>query len=209
MAVAGGRNGMNEDDSDDEQGVYLHGGADEAWANLDHDLPPHLRPLADAAQSGDLDALRTALDNYDGTIDDPVEDGDTVLHLACLYGHLACVQFILEKGASLEIKDEEGAIPLHDACAGGFTEIVKCILDFVSNDQEFITRMLSTVDAEGDTPLHHAARGEHMDVVKILLQAGASPKNANAYGQTPAELADPQTEVRAFLTDAENANDTD
>lgn len=31
-------------------------------------------------------------DNYDGTIDDPVEDGDTVLHLACLYGHLACVE---------------------------------------------------------------------------------------------------------------------
>lgn len=31
-------------------------------------------------------------DNYEGTIDDPVEDGDTILHLACLYGHLACVQ---------------------------------------------------------------------------------------------------------------------
>ena len=31
-------------------------------------------------------------DNYAGSIDDPVEDGDTVLHLACLYGHLPCVQ---------------------------------------------------------------------------------------------------------------------
>lgn len=28
-------------------------------------------------------------------------------------------QLLLERGASLEAKDEEGAIPLHDACAGG------------------------------------------------------------------------------------------
>lgn len=28
-------------------------------------------------------------------------------------------QLLLERGASLEAKDEEGAIPLHDACASG------------------------------------------------------------------------------------------
>jgi hypothetical protein len=31
-------------------------------------------------------------DNHNGSIDVPVEDGDTLLHLACLYGHLPCVQ---------------------------------------------------------------------------------------------------------------------
>ncbi|XP_078173399.1 ankyrin repeat family protein [Carex rostrata] len=208
MAVPGGRNGM-EDDDDEQQGVYLDGGGSDAWADVDHEVPAHLRPLVDSAQSGDLDSLRTALDNYDGTIDDPVEDGDTVLHLACLYGHLACVEYILQRGANLEIKDEEGAIPLHDACAGGFTEIVSYILNFASNNPECITRMLNTVDVEGDTPLHHAARGEQMEVVKILLEAGASPNKTNAYGQTPAELADQNTEVRAFLTAAEAANETD
>lgn len=34
----------------------------------------------------------TFSDNFDGNIDEPVEDGDTVLHLACLYGHPNCVQ---------------------------------------------------------------------------------------------------------------------
>lgn len=29
------------------------------------------------------------------------------------------LKLLLERGASLESKDEEGAIPLHDACAGG------------------------------------------------------------------------------------------
>lgn len=91
-------------------------------------------------------------DNLTGSIDEPVEDGDTALHLTCLYGHLPCVrvswsyfsvlllffiyvsviinpckkygfsfpiQLLLERGANIEVEDEDGAIPLHDACAGG------------------------------------------------------------------------------------------
>jgi ankyrin repeat protein len=46
---------------------------------------------------------------------------------------------------------------------------------------------------------HHAARGEHLDVVKLLLEAGASPKKENTYGQTPADMADQDTEVRTLL----------
>jgi hypothetical protein len=60
MAVPGGRNGL-EDDDDEQQGVNLDGGDGDAWADFDHDVPLHLRPLVDAAQSGDLDSLRTAL----------------------------------------------------------------------------------------------------------------------------------------------------
>ena len=36
--------------------------------------------------------LQMCTDNFEGSIDQPVEDGDTALHLACLYGHLPCVQ---------------------------------------------------------------------------------------------------------------------
>jgi hypothetical protein len=31
-------------------------------------------------------------DNLSGSIDEPVEDGDTALHLTCLYGHFQCAQ---------------------------------------------------------------------------------------------------------------------
>lgn len=196
MAVPGGRNGLVDDDDVADHAEAFGAASDDEEAPL----PPHLRALADAAQTGDADALRAALDNYDGSIDDPVEDGDTVLHLSCLYGHLPCVQLVLQRGASLECKDEEGAIPLHDACAGGFTEIVQCILNFAANTEGCAMRMLNTVDAEGDTPLHHAARGEHMDTVKLLLEAGACPKKENSYSQAPAEMADQDTEVRALLT---------
>jgi len=77
--------------------------------------------------------------------------------------------------------------------------MVQYMLNFAANRDDCIVRMLNTVDSEGDTPLHHAARGEHLDVVKLLLEAGASPKKENTYGQTPADMADQDTEVRTLL----------
>ncbi|KAH6825345.1 Ankyrin repeat family protein [Perilla frutescens var. hirtella] len=199
MAVPDGRRGDDEDGAAlfEEEGVDF---ADDD--DIDHsEIPVHLRPLVSAAESGDLDALRQALDNFDGNIDEPVEDGDTVLHLTCLYGHLNCVQFLLERGANLEAKDEDGGIPLHDACAGGYMEIAQHLINS-ANDPDRLKRMLETVDMEGDTPLHHAARGEYANVVRLLLACGASPTKTNLYGKTPAELADPGTEARSILEEA-------
>lgn len=194
MAVPGRRNGMIESD-DEENGLFEEG---VVLPDLDSDTPPHLRDLAAAVDTGDVQTLRHALDNLEGSIDEPIEDGDTALHLTCLYGHLPCVQLLVERGACLEVKDEDGGIPLHDACAGGFTEIVQFLINS-ANNPEGVKRMLESVDVEGDTPLHHAARGEHADVVRLLLASGASPTKTNSSGKIPSELADPNTEARRIL----------
>ncbi|KAK6126242.1 hypothetical protein DH2020_040014 [Rehmannia glutinosa] len=220
MPVPDGRRGGGNEDAAplfDEEGMELA-----VEDDIDHsEIPLHLRPLVSAAESGDLNALRVALDNkimlfcvlilienswtnaenFDGNIDEPMEDGDTLLHLTCLYGHLTCVQFLLEKGANLEAKDEDGGTPLHDSCAGGYTEIAQLIINR-ANEPVRVKRMLETVDVEGDTPLHHAARGEYGDVIKLLLAHGASPTMKNIYGKTPTELADLGTEARRILEEA-------
>ncbi|KAI7752790.1 hypothetical protein M8C21_021742 [Ambrosia artemisiifolia] len=189
---------MRNDGDDEEEGVlFVEEGA---FPEVDfEDTPPHLRDLAAAAMRGNVDGLRQALDNLDaGNIDEPVEDGDTALHLTCLYGHLSCVQLLLERGASVEAKDEDGGIPLHDACAGGFLEIVRLLIG-KADSPECLKRMLETVDVEGDTPLHHAARGEHEAIVQLLLSIGASPTKTNVYGKTPGELAETNTETWTIL----------
>ncbi|XP_057499469.1 uncharacterized protein LOC130783726 [Actinidia eriantha] len=201
MAVPGRLNGLMDED---EEGDALFEEDDGLILEPESDTPPHLRDLAAAAEVGDVDALRQALDNLSGSIDEPVEDGDTALHLTCLYGYLSCVQLLLERGASLEATDEDGALPLHDACAGGFTAIVELLINS-TNNPESVKRMLEAVDVEGDTPLHHAARGEHIDVIRSLLAAGAYPAKTNSYGKIPSELADPDTEARRILEAAASA----
>ncbi|CAL5207297.1 unnamed protein product [Lathyrus oleraceus] len=200
MAVPGRRNGFNEDDDEESNGIF----EEQSLVVEETDTPPHLRDLSHAAQTGDLNALRLALDNLSGSIDEPLEDGDSALHLTCLYGHFGCAQLLLERGADLEAKDEDGAIPLHDACAGGFLEIVQLLLNR-ANDAEHIKRMLESVDSEGDTPLHHAARGEHADVIRLLLSNGASATKENLYGKTPAELPEHGTDARRLLEAATTA----
>ncbi|MED6156343.1 hypothetical protein PIB30_013620 [Stylosanthes scabra] len=201
MAVPGRRNGINSDDEDNN--LF----EEEGLVEPESDTPPHLRDLSAAAQLGNLSALRTALDNLQGSIDEPVEDGDTALHLTCLYGHLECAQLLLDRGANLEAKDEDGALPLHDACAGGYTEIVQLLFNR-AGDAEIIKRMLESVDSEGDTPLHHAARGEHVDVIRLLLSHGASPTKQNLYGKTPAELPDQDTNARRLLESTTTSMET-
>ncbi|KAA3465001.1 tankyrase-like [Gossypium australe] len=183
MAVPGRRNGLLEDDEDDENPLFEENGLD---MDLEADTPPHLRDLAAAAQRGDLNALRLALDNINGSIDEPVEDGDTALHLTCLYGYLPCVQV---------------------GCPSRFLEIVQLLLDRASNSG-CLKRMLDSVDAEGDTPLHHAARGEHAEVIQLLLANGASPTKTNTYGKIPQELAEPETEAWRVLEAAASAQTT-
>ncbi|PKA53737.1 hypothetical protein AXF42_Ash021032 [Apostasia shenzhenica] len=60
MAVR--RNGMEENE-EEEEGLFEED--DEAWAAAEIDVHPHLRPLADAAESGNVNALRLALDQID------------------------------------------------------------------------------------------------------------------------------------------------
>ncbi|KAL9362159.1 hypothetical protein Peur_044944 [Populus x canadensis] len=192
---------MEEEENEEDNALFEGDGL----GDQDSDIPPHLLDLARAAQLGDLDALRNALDSLNGSIDEPVEDGDTALHLTCLYGYLPCVQLLLERGANLEAKDEDGAIPLHDACAGGFTEIAQLLLNTASS-AERVKRMLEAVDDEGDTPLHHAARGEHADVIRLLLASGASATTANSYGKIPSELPEPDTEAHRILESAGSAS---
>ena len=51
-------------------------------------------------------------------------DGDTALHLSCLYGHLECARVLLDAGADADVVNEEdGSTALHDAAAGGYLEV--------------------------------------------------------------------------------------
>ena len=150
-------------------------------------------PILEAAEQGEATIMGHLLDMNGLGVDTPGEDGDTALHIGCLYGKIEVVQECLRRGAVVTALDEDRSTPLHDACAGGFYDIAKLLLD--AGAPIFVR------DSDGDTPLHLAARGGHGHVAELLmLRAGEATAQEmlatqNELGERPVDLAEDPTRV--------------
>jgi hypothetical protein len=169
----------------------------EPWE--DPDPEGKLGALFEACEAGDeaavarlAPACRTYLEN--GTWG---PEGDTCLHLACLYMHARVVELLLSAGANVNTPDENGSTALHDASASGSLEIVQRLLELGGQE------LLGRADGDGETALHCAARGGHTSIVAVLLRAGADVGVVNTFGQTALMLVDPADVDTARLLDAQ------
>lgn len=123
-------------------------------------------------------------------------EGDTALHLACLYGHTDVARTLLEAGHGAAVLDDNGGTPLHDAAASGHLDIVQLLLQ-----QPGV--VADAVDGDEETALHTAARGGHATVVAALLAAGWSRDLVNGFGQTAAMTVDATDTATARLLAAD------
>ena len=89
-----------------------------------------LSSILDACErGGNAEALSALLGSLDVSVDTKGADGDTPLHVACLYGHADIVRALLEANADPRVTDGDGGTPLHDASAGGHLNIVKMLVE--------------------------------------------------------------------------------
>ena len=166
-------------------------GDDMQMAEGEPKFDERMGPILEAAEQGEATIMGTLLDMASLAVDTPGEDGDTCLHIGCLYGKAGVVEECLRRGAAVTACDEDGSTPLHDASAGGFYDIVKLLLD--RGAPVFVR------DGDGDTPLHLAANGGHGSVAELLLarageqQAQQMLATENAAGSRPSDLADDPT----------------
>jgi len=54
--------------------------------------------------------------------------GQTVLHLACYHGDLPIINYLIDKGAMVDAKDQFGVQPIHYASAYGFIPVLDLLL---------------------------------------------------------------------------------
>ncbi|XP_048214841.1 tonsoku-like protein isoform X3 [Perognathus longimembris pacificus] len=108
--------------------------------------------------------------------------GETLLHRACIEGHLRRVQDLVRRGHPLNPRDHCGWTPLHEACNYGHLEIVRFLLDHGAavNDP-------GGQGCDGITPLHDALNCGHFEVAELLIQRGASVTLRTRKGHSPLE----------------------
>jgi len=167
-----------------------------------------------AARSGDLGEIQSLVARAPALA--VVEYNYTPpVHFAVREGHLALVEFLLDRGADLAYRsypfgdsllmmaeDREHhevaallrqRLSRHFALAPGTREIIDAAhagdIARVEAELERDPNLARVSNETGDTALHHAAHNGHLDLVQTLLAAGANPDAVRGDGYRPIHLA--------------------
>ena len=145
------------------------------------------------------------------SFDEPIEDGETLLHIAATSGRTELVSALLQHDAVVNVRTTGGITPLHCAASTGDGESVTNLLDrgadalnITSNgwtllhaaadgelDLEVFQRLhRSGIDAnarnrKGETALHRAANYDQYDMIEYLIDSGVHANTTDLEGWSP------------------------
>lgn len=122
-------------------------------------------PLHDAAEKGDLNAVKAMLSKGENIDEKNKQYAQTALQVAIHNEHPEIAKFLIESGANVNSRMNNGQTGLHTAAFFGDVKSVSSLL-----------RAKADVNAKGDngvTPLHRAAEGGDIETIKMLLASGA------------------------------------
>ena len=122
-----------------------------------------------AAREGDLDGVKAAVENGADIEESAKFSGGTALHFACLNGYLSITDYLIQRGAELNCRSNDGYLPIHDACMTGHLDIVELLINKGSD--------FTSTNNNGRTPLDTASRFGHTGVAHYLMQCGAEAGN--------------------------------
>ncbi len=109
-------------------------------------------------------------------------DGATVLHEAVRFDHRGYLQFFLDRGVPVDLKNASGASALHDALKLGRLECVKILL---AKNADANAR-----DGQGFTPLNlPLSPNVAQSVISLLLERGADPTIKDKWGNSALHTA--------------------
>ncbi len=122
--------------------------------------------LHEAAEKGDLEQVQRHL-NAGSNIDALDRDKMSPLHYASFRGQMEIAELLIDKGANVNIKGQEGGVtPLHLAATKGNKEMVKLLISRGAD--------VELTDKYGRKPLHYAKSFNQYAVMEILLQYEAN-----------------------------------
>jgi ankyrin repeat protein len=140
---------------------------------------------------------------------------NTPLHISSLIGHFDACIYLLQSGAEVNARNDQGMTPLFQSIIMGWLDITKELIDggatiseqdnfgrtplhwaIVSYSNESIQLLLDHPDCMiyipdfcGREPIHEAASSGNDELIKIFIQMGCDPSCTENNGLTPLHLA--------------------
>jgi len=125
-----------------------------------------VRGIIDAARLGQLERLKSILDQQPELLHARMSKGDsTLLHHAAFNGRDAVVQELLARKADVNARNHGGLTPLHDCVHRGTIESAVMLLEHCAS--------LTARNNEGQTPLAYALAKNRPEMAELLRQRGA------------------------------------
>jgi len=145
-------------------------------------LPTKSSVIADAAERGDIDAVRKAIARGED-VNIPQGDGMTALHWAADHADTAMTSLLLKSKANVKAVTRIGAFtPLHIASKSGNATVVRALLA-AGSDAKAVTN-------SGASATHFAAAAGNADALDALIDKGADVNAREPeWGQTPLVFA--------------------
>lgn len=97
------------------------------------------------------------------------KDTCSAVALAAREGKVGQVQSLIQRGFAVDVKDNRGWNPLHEAAAAGSAECVGRLLSVAVSCEDYV----NTLTHNSETPLYFAAREGHLRAVRCLIKGGA------------------------------------
>ncbi len=138
-------------------------------------------PVVEAAKNGDLQTVKMILAEDPSKLNTTDEEHYTALHWACMRAHWDVVNFLIEKGADLNIIGGDGGAPLNWAAHHDNVEIINRMIEKGAS--------LNVQNQWGMTELHTAIWRGNIHVVESLLDQGSDPMIKTKEGWTAMHYA--------------------
>ena len=143
--------------------------------------PATMSEAIQAVRSGDVEAVKSFLNDNSDLVFSRDCEGNTLLHFAAAKGQKDIASILLANNAAVDARGTNGMTPLHWAANNGHTDMAK-----------FLLANKAAIDAKeinGMTPLQFASVKNLIQVVSVLVASNADVNAKSKDGMTPLHIA--------------------